>query len=112
MGIFVLAVAVVMALPFFIVWKQVYITANSTRQQSLRDSLSILRGQITRLTFTNETLADSRRIETIAQTQLALEYPSSNRIVIVDRTNNAVSRTRPSQLAALRELRASGKNYQ
>jgi cell division protein FtsL len=76
-------IALFIAGPLGVVWKQVYITQSSVRQEHLSDSLAVLKKQATQLRLSIEKLSSSTRIESIARKSLGLEYPGANRIVIV-----------------------------
>jgi cell division protein FtsL len=73
----------IIALPLLAVWKQVYITRASIEQDMLSDSLAVLRTEAVRLRMEAGRLASVERIERIAREQLRLDYPPSDRIVIV-----------------------------
>jgi cell division protein FtsL len=76
-------VAAAIAVPLYAVWRQVYITTTSIACRELNDSLSVLNREIQRQRLISERLSDNGRIETIARSSLGLEYPSSERIMIV-----------------------------
>lgn len=69
-------------LPLTAVTKQVYITNSSIEHKKLVDSLRVLRRDAERLRLTADGLSDAGRIETAAK-KLGLDYPSSDRIVIL-----------------------------
>ena len=69
--------------PLGIVWKQVYITQNSVRQNRLSDSLVVLNKQAAQLRLNVEKLSGTARIESIARKCLGLEYPAASQIVII-----------------------------
>jgi cell division protein FtsL len=87
-GRFILAAALLVGLlvlfPLFTVWKQVYITDTSRRLTARADSLATLTREVARLSVQVEELATTQRIETIARRHLNMDYPGSDRIVIVD----------------------------
>lgn len=76
-------IALFIAGPLGIVWKQVYITQNSVRQEHLSDSLLVLNKQEAQLRLTVEKLSGTARIESIARKCLGLEYPTAGQIVII-----------------------------
>ena len=76
-------IAVLIAGPLLLVWKQVYLTSASIRLQRMTDSLSVLSREITTLRLRCERLSSKERIEYIAQTALGLEHPAAERIFIV-----------------------------
>lgn len=84
---FILAAALTVALlvlfPLFTVWKQVYITNTSRHLTAQADSLAVLTRRTARLSLQVEKLSSTQRIETIARQHLDMDYPGSDRIVIV-----------------------------
>lgn len=92
-------IAVLILAPLFTVWKQVYIRDKSLRKQVLTDSLNVCSREVARLEILVERLASTERIERIARDTLNMEYPSSERIVIVQ---PAQEPDRPSVFAQLR----------
>ncbi|MBN1576736.1 MAG: cell division protein FtsL [Chitinispirillaceae bacterium] len=76
-------VAVVIAGPLLMVWKQAYLTSASLQITKMTDSLNVLTREITTLRLRCERLSSKDRIEHIAQTALGLDYPAADRIVIV-----------------------------
>ncbi|MFP4416813.1 MAG: cell division protein FtsL [Chitinivibrionales bacterium] len=84
--------ALVVSLPLFTVWKQVYITNTALRNQHIADSLRVLNREALRLRLAAQKLSSTRRIEHIAQKQLSLRYPSSREIIIIrpDKENKLV----------------------
>jgi cell division protein FtsL len=87
-GRFILAAALLVGLlvlfPLFTVWKQVYITDTSRRLTARADSLATLTREVARLSVQVEELGTTQRIETIARRHLNMDYPGSDRIVIID----------------------------
>jgi cell division protein FtsL len=81
LGGMILAVSLMVALPLGIVWKQVYITQTSMRQDRLSDSLNVLNKQAAQLRLQVEMLSRTSRIELIARQRLGLDYPSASQIV-------------------------------
>ena len=77
------AVCLLIAGPLLLVWKQAYIASTSMRLEAMADTLSALNREIARLRFVCDRLSSNERIEKVARTVLRLEYPSSDRIVIV-----------------------------
>jgi cell division protein FtsL len=82
--------AVVMALvtlgiagPLLLVSKQAYIASVSMRCEKMADTLSVLTSEISALRFRCNFLSSNERIERVARTVLRLDYPSSDRMVIV-----------------------------
>ncbi len=75
--------AVIMAGPLVLVWKQSYINQLSISLESMSDSLSVLDREIASLKLQCEQLSTTERIQNIAQTTLGLSYPVSDQIVIV-----------------------------
>jgi cell division protein FtsL len=80
-----LFVTVLAAGPLCIVWKQVYITQLSIRQNSVADSVSILSKHAAQLRLTVDRLSETGRIEVIAREKLNMEYPQASNIVIIGR---------------------------
>lgn len=77
-------VAVLVILPLFTVWKQVYITETSLQSKVYADSLANLKQKVESLRIQCENLAQVERIEQFAEKSLNLHYPSSNQIVIIE----------------------------
>ena len=80
--------------PLFTVWKQVYTRSASIRREALADSLAACNREILTLRLAAANLASTRRIENIARTSLGLDYPSSDRIVVLrqtDRTQGGIA---------------------
>jgi cell division protein FtsL len=69
--------------PLLLVWKQAYIASASMRIERMTDTLSALNRQVATLQFLRDRLSSNDRIERVARTVLRLDYPSSDRIVIV-----------------------------
>ncbi len=69
-------------LPLTAVTKQVYLTNSSIEHKRLVDSLETLRQDSERLRLTAEGLSDLKRIESVSR-KLGLDYPESDRIVVV-----------------------------
>jgi cell division protein FtsL len=82
------AITFMVAAPLGIVWKQVYITQTSMRQDRLSDSLIILGKQAAQLRLGVEKLSSTSRIESFARQNLGLEYPTANQIVIIKQRQN------------------------
>jgi cell division protein FtsL len=76
-------IALFIAGPLGIVWKQAYITQNSVQQERLSDSLMVLGKQAAQLRLYVEKLSSTARIESIARKSLGLEYPAASQIVIM-----------------------------
>lgn len=76
-------VTIFVMFPLSLVWKQVYITTISLRQDALKDSLAVLQKEVSTLTIMAEQLSSTERIEQIAEESLGLDYPSSKEIVVV-----------------------------
>ncbi|MBD3314367.1 MAG: hypothetical protein GF344_01155 [Chitinivibrionales bacterium] len=70
--------------PLFTVWKQVYITSTSRYLTAQADSLAVLTRRAARLSVEVEKLSSTQRVETIAREHLDMDYPGSDRVVIVD----------------------------
>ena len=77
------ALALLIAGPLLVVWKQAYVTSSSVRLEAMSDTLSALDKQIGALRLQSERLSSTERIEKFARTVLHLEYPSSDRISIL-----------------------------
>lgn len=69
--------------PMLLVWKQVYIADVSMRIEALTDTLSAQNHQIAALRLVCDRMSSNARIESFARSVLKLDYPSSDRIVIV-----------------------------
>jgi len=76
-------VTIFVMFPLSLVWKQVFITTISLRQDALKDSLAVLQKEVSTLTIMAEQLSSTERIEQIAEESLGLDYPSSKEIVVV-----------------------------
>jgi cell division protein FtsL len=79
-------IAGIMALligPLLLVWKQAYIRSASVGLEAMAETLSTLDKEISLLRLKSERLSNNDRIETFAKVTLNLEYPSSDRMVIV-----------------------------
>ena len=85
---FVIGVVAILALviagPMLIVWKQVYINATSMKMEKMSDSLSVLNREIATLKLACEHMSTTEKIERFARINLGLEYPLSNQIEIVE----------------------------
>jgi cell division protein FtsL len=107
----VVLVALMVAFPLGIVWKQVYITQTSVRQNRLSDSLAALNKQAAQLRLFVEKLSGTSRIESIARQCLGLDYPTASQIVIMkqspEKTVTPVAGN--SYIAILRRSIARGK---
>jgi cell division protein FtsL len=77
------AVTIGIAGPLTLVWKQAYIASASMRIEAMNDTVSALNRQIATLQLLRDRLSSNERIERVAHTLLGLEYPSSDRIVII-----------------------------
>jgi cell division protein FtsL len=73
--------------PLLLVWKQTYIRGSSVRLEATADTLSMLDKEISLLQLKSERLSSTERIETFARATLELEYPSSDRMVMVSLDN-------------------------
>jgi cell division protein FtsL len=76
-------VTLVLCYPLIAVWKQVYITNASIKQEALADSLAVLKRQTARMKMEVEKLSSPGRIEKIGLEALGLEYPPAENIVIL-----------------------------
>jgi hypothetical protein len=76
-------VVLLIAGPLLLVWKQAYISSTALRLEAMTDTLTVQNRQIAVLRFRCEQLSRNERIERVARTALRLEYPLSDRIVIV-----------------------------
>ncbi|MBN1128344.1 MAG: cell division protein FtsL [Chitinispirillaceae bacterium] len=83
MFVALLVVAMLIAVPLLLVWKQAFITGASIKLEKMNDTLSAMNREIASLRMARERCADNERIEAIARSALALDYPSSDRITIV-----------------------------
>jgi cell division protein FtsL len=83
MAVVLAAVTLGIAGPLALVWKQAYIASTSLRIEAMTDTLSALNRQIATLQLLRDRLSGNERIERVARTLLGLEYPSSDRIVII-----------------------------
>jgi cell division protein FtsL len=87
--------------PLLLVWKQAYIASASMRIEKMADTLSALNKEIVTLRFMRDRLSSNERIEKAARTLLRLEYPSSDRIVLVQVECPPVKRGLAAQVAEL-----------
>jgi len=78
-----LGIAILIAGPLCIVWKQVYINELSMRKKTLNEGIVKLNAEAIRLQLVVEKLVSPLRIEKIARERLALEYPAASQMVIV-----------------------------
>lgn len=69
--------------PLLLVWKQAYIASSSMRIEAMTDTLSALNREIATLQFLRDRLSSNERIERVARAMLRLDYPSSDRIMII-----------------------------
>jgi len=69
--------------PLLLVWKQAYIANTSMRIETMNDTVSALNKKIATLQLLRDRLSSNERIERVARVRLGLEYPSSDRIVII-----------------------------
>ena len=69
--------------PMVLVWKQAYIAGVSMRVEAMTDTVLALSRQITALHLVCDRMTCNERIEAFARNVLRLDYPSSDRIVIV-----------------------------
>jgi cell division protein FtsL len=69
--------------PLLLVWKQAYIASASMRIETMNDTVSALNRKIATLQLLRDRLSSNERIERVARARLGLEYPSSDRIVII-----------------------------
>jgi cell division protein FtsL len=83
LAVIVAGVALFIAGPLGMVWKQVYINQMSAHQSALSDSLLVLNKQAARLRLTVEKFSSTSRIESIARESLKLDYPAAGQIVIL-----------------------------
>jgi hypothetical protein len=83
MVIGMVALALLIAGPLLLVWKQAYITSSSVTLEAMSDTLSALNKRIATFRLQSERLSSTERIEKYARTVLHLEYPSSDRISIL-----------------------------
>jgi cell division protein FtsL len=81
-------IGLVIACPLFVVWRQVYLRDVSIRRALVSDSLSQCSRELARLRIISEKYAATPRIESIAREKLGLEYPTADRIVILDEKEN------------------------
>ena len=98
----VFCVGLLILIPMFMVWKQVYITNVSRRESVLSDSLSVLSKEIVALRLYNEHLSSTQRIESIARLNIGLDYPASQQIVVVRENGSAFANSnKPSGFLSL-----------
>jgi cell division protein FtsL len=104
-------IAILIAMPLGIVWKQVYITQSSVRQNRFSDSLLVLTKQVSQLRLSVEKLSSTSRIESIARQCLNLDYPSAGQIVIMKqgRDKDTTPVAQNSYIAILRRSIVRGK---
>src|SRR5512138_1299068 len=94
------------ACPLFMVWKQVYKRQMSIRETHLADSIAVCNREIARLKIIAEKYSATPRIEAIARERLNLEYPTADRIVVVD-SKRAVRESRINEWEFLAILKRS-----
>jgi cell division protein FtsL len=83
MIIVIVGIVAFFSVPLILVWKQTYIRGSSVRLEAMADTLSMLDKKISVLRLKSERLSNIERIETFAKVSLGLDYPSSDRMVIV-----------------------------
>lgn len=83
MSVVTAALVVLVFGPLAMVWKQAYLSSASIRRERCADTLSFLNKEIAALRLERERLAGNDRIEKFARSVLLLDYPLSDRIVIV-----------------------------
>lgn len=83
MIIVIAGVVALFSVPLVLVWKQTYIRGSSVRLEAMADTLSMLDKKISVLQLKSERLSNIERVETFARVSLGLDYPSSDRMVIV-----------------------------
>ena len=105
-------IAVLIAGPLLLVWKQVYITSTSMHIDKMTRELANLSKETTELRLRCERLAANDRIERIARTSLDLDYPSSSQIVVirVPQRNRLQQMQWPRELAAFIKRSLFGEN--
>jgi len=105
-------IAVLIAGPLLMVWKQVYITSESMRIEKLTGKLNKLSREQTELRLRCERLSANDRIEHIARTSLGLDYPASSQIVVirVPQKNHSQQMPWPQELAAFIKRSLFGEN--
>jgi cell division protein FtsL len=94
MVIVIAGIVAFFSIPLVLVWKQAYIRGSSVRLEAMADTLSRLDNRISDLQCKSERLSNIERIETFARVSLGLEYPSSDRIVIVSMDGKNERRSR------------------
>jgi cell division protein FtsL len=92
MVIVITGIAALFTVPLLLVWKQTYIRSSSVRLEAMADTLSILDREMSSLRLKSERLSRIERIEGFARGSLDLEYPSSDRLVIVSAGNKKQGR--------------------
>lgn len=105
-------IAVLIAGPLLLVWKQVYITSESMHIDKMLDVVAKLSKEQTELRLRCEQLAANERIERIARTSLGLDYPVSSQIVVirVPQVNRSQQIQWPRELAAFIKRSLFGEN--
>lgn len=94
MVIVITGIAALLIVPLLLVWKQTYIRGSSVRLETMADTLSMLDKELSMLQFKAGRLSSIERIEAFAKTSLDLDYPSSDRMVIVSMDNKNKGRSR------------------
>ena len=105
-------IAVLIAGPLLLVWKQVYITSESMHIDKMLDVVTKLSKEQTELRLRCERLAANERIERIARKSLGLDYPVSSQIVVirVPQTNRTQQMQWPREFAAFIKRSLFGEN--
>jgi cell division protein FtsL len=83
-AVWCIILGVTVTCPLFMVWKQVYKRQMSIREAHLSDSVAVCNREIARLKIMTEKYYATPRIEAIARERLGLEYPTADRIVVID----------------------------
>ncbi|HEX7510971.1 MAG TPA: cell division protein FtsL [Chitinivibrionales bacterium] len=110
LAVIAVGVALLIAGPLMMVWKQVYITQLSMRRSAVADSASVLAKHAAQLRLSIDRLSASDRIESIARQRLGLEYPAAAKIVIVkQRGKNARPESRGGFFSAWRKSAGNGR---
>ena len=79
----IVIIAGVVLSPLLTVWKQAYIVGASLNQKELADSCAIITQRVAELRMTVQQLSTNERIERLAGEWLQLQYPPSDKIVLV-----------------------------
>ncbi len=98
-----IAMAIIIALPLFIVWKQSQLSHCILERKELADSLGVLRRDAMKLSIAMNSLEMTHRIQRFAQDVGDMDFPKTNRMLVVnmDAMSNVKNSLKTSQTKRL-----------